>query len=97
MKQDTAKLLVEAATEIGIEATHQDDYSGRNMYGKTTDAIALDNQKDLILLVAVAAHRFGADANDEVRVGDDIITFDEYCEDLGAIKSDSMGHGVIIY
>jgi len=46
MKQDQAQLLSDALYDEGYDASINDDYSGRGMYGKTTYAVTSDAAPD---------------------------------------------------
>ena len=62
-----------------------EEYSGRNMYGKTTAAIVFDDWCDLLESVSrVTSETEGLDTN-------------AFAKEIGQIKQDSMGRRIVVY
>lgn len=71
----------------------RDDYFGRAMYGVTCAAVCLDSQADAFRLFAqlgILAGN-GSDTDDE----DDLAHLLENL--IGSARTDSMGHGIVVY
>ena len=45
MDRETAKQIFQALEDNGVIAYHREHYSGRGMYGDTTDAIVTDDEQ----------------------------------------------------
>jgi len=84
----SAKLLIEAATELGIEAELYEDYIGRGMYGKTTTGVTTEDPIKLLGAALAIAYEIGLDGMHEENP---FLSISE------GLKTDSMGHGSIIY
>ena len=98
MDKKAAKRIVEAAEVIGLEVRHDEAYSGRGMYGSTTDAIVTESLCDLLQCVAYAAGELRDEENDGTRVGDDEYqTLDDFIRDLVPIRTDNMGRSATVY
>ncbi len=87
MLPETAKASVDAAEEMGIEASLRETYSGRGMYGKSTVAVVIGGQSNLLQAVALAAVRLCQELDDNP---------DDFLEDL-AFRYDNMGHDIVVY
>lgn len=97
MKIEIAKVIVEACEEIGIEVDLREDYSGRGMYGSTTAALVLADEKDLVKATALAAIRVHENAEHEEFNGREAsMTSEDYLQGLD-FKFDSMGHDIVVY
>lgn len=95
MKNATAIALVEAADTLGLELDLRPDYSGRSMYGRTTDAL-IGSQETLFQAIAQAAYEFGEKcAIDSEGKYDD--ARDEFIDDVGRIRMDSMGRSDLVF
>lgn len=97
MRKAVAKAIVDAGQDIGLGIELHEGYSGRGMYGDLTDAVAFDNWSDLVQSVAAAAIRLSEDHDETAEESDDNIDPDMFVHDLGAIRTDNMGRGVIVY
>lgn len=92
MKLEVVQELVEAGRDIGMDVTHCQEYSGRGMYGKKTEAVIFNEHADLAVIAAVAVRRImerGAD--------DSALTVDELVKDLRRARTDQMGFSLIAY
>lgn len=85
MKTEHAKAIAEAATDIGLDVTHREGYSGRGMYGRTTDGV-VGSQGDVIQAIAAVAHQMGQDGEDG----------DEFVDAMGKLSFDNMGRSDLI-
>lgn len=104
MKEELAHHLIAAAEAQGVSGVeHQDDYSGRYMYGATTHAVVVDSINDMLVLVAIVGHDSGlrtasasADVYDydysEMADLDDLLI-----PELESIRMDNMGKGYVFY
>jgi hypothetical protein len=97
MRKAVAKAIVDAGQDIGLEVELYEGYSGRGMYGDSTDAVTFDNWSDFVQSVAAAAIRLSEDHDETAEKSDDNIDPDMFVHDLGAIRTDNMGRGVIVY
>lgn len=82
MKAEHVKAIVDAAAECGVDVTEYKGYSGRGMYGSTTDGV-VGSTTDIIQAVALAAFTFGSNGDDGA--GDDFVV------NMGKIRFDNMG------
>lgn len=85
MKLETAQKIVEAAGddyEEGEGVSLYEDYSGRGMYGKMTAAVTGDLSA-IIAAIAMAAYEAGCDEEGPL--------------DLGRVRVDDLGRGVVVY
>lgn len=78
------------ASEEGIEIETREKYSGRGMFGSSTGAIVISCKADLLRLAVLA----GAAA---VRDEAEGLTEYEVAEAFAALRSDSMGHDIVVY
>jgi hypothetical protein len=92
MKEATAKRLMRAAKRLGYVGKHcdrdervtlQKAYSGRGMFGKTTFAVCVPSASYLAMLGA-AAYVKRAER-------------EEFARELGKLREDSLGLGIVIY
>lgn len=88
MKTEHAKEIAEAATDIGLNVTHRDGYSGRGMYGEETDGV-VGSIGDIIQAIASAAYQYGQAKSESEG--------EEFLVAMGNLKFDSMGRGQIVY
>jgi hypothetical protein len=88
MDSKIATLIVTAATEIGLDARLYEGYAGRNMFGRTTTGVVLDNDTSLLRSVALAAGRIGEDESG--------VDLDAFVEALD-FQRDALGHSLIVY
>lgn len=90
MRKEIVKALLAAAEEIGTsECSMYEDYSGRGMFGNTTTGLVIENLNDLYQIVAVASVRVKEDESD--------LSWEDFCEDLGTWRQDSLGRSTILY
>ncbi len=95
MNQTLMNDLVEAAAELEIEMRGRDDYSGRMMYGKKTNAVDYDHPSDLLRAVArVAANRVSKTNGTSVIVHK---TMEQLDGEVSRLAFDDMGRGQIAY
>ena len=87
MKLETAKRIVEAAHEDGIDLHIREDYSGRSMYNKTTAGV-VGTLPDFIQAVAAAAFAMGWEHDG---------AYDVMARELRNLRTDNMGHQTIVY
>ena len=85
MKTEHAKAIAEAAADLGLDVTHREGYSGRSMYGRTTDGV-IGSQGDVIQAIAAVAHQMGQDGEDG----------DEFVDAMGKLSFDNMGRSDLI-
>lgn len=102
MTKDTAKFLMEAAENAGVEATLYENYSGRGMFNKETQGIVVKNPIKLFAAAIFEAYQFGCDdgAYDaDCPDGDQKPRYDmnNIYEDLQNLQRDSMGLDTILY
>lgn len=81
MKAELAKAIMSAAEVIGLELEHRAEYSGRGMYGKSTDAV-IGDQGDFLQACCYAAGTLDAESG---------LGLDELCDAVRNLRSDSMG------
>ncbi len=94
MRSKTVAAIVAAAAEIGrFDIEERQEYSGRYMFGATTDAVVYDNTQSLLVCVAQAAVNLSQEDQDD----EDQISVEEFLEDIKKARFDSMGHSNIIY
>lgn len=96
MLKAAAKAIINAANEVGIDMTLREDYSGRGMYGKTTDGIIFGSYSDLMVCIATAAINVKGeedyyDNRDELEVEEPEITVDDFMDSISNVSFDSMG------
>jgi hypothetical protein len=88
MKLETAKRIEQAADESGFDGVvARGDYSGRGMYGSTTAAVT-GSQQAIVAAIAVAAYHLGQEGPDDA---------EDFLEDVGRLRWDSMGRDAIAY
>ncbi len=99
MRPETAKVIIEAAKEMGKEVTLRDDYSGRGMYGKQTAAV-IGRQNDIIVCIARAGVVLGAHEeareNNADQEENQFIDSDDFLEDIEKLRWDNMGRDDIV-
>jgi hypothetical protein len=94
MKESIARVIGEAADEIGLEdVSVRPNYSGRGMFGRTTTAVVAGCHATLLQAVALAAVRI-ADGTYEGQEG--VPTDEEFIEEMGKVVFDSMGRGLVL-
>jgi hypothetical protein len=86
MKLEHAKLIVNAANDMGAEVTLRENYSGRGMYGKTTAGV-VGTLGDVTKSIAYAASLLTEDDPDKV---------EEFIENMD-LAWDNMGKELILY
>lgn len=91
MKTEHAKAIADAAIDIGLDVTHREGYSGRGMYGRTTDGI-VGNPGHIIQAIAAAAHKMGYDEGLSQESNGD-----EFVDAMGKLSFDNMGCDQIVY
>lgn len=92
MNKPVAKAILEAASNLGFEMTHREGYSGRGMYGETTDAIVYESLPDLLTCIAIAAiDVFEAEEYAEKHAGQVELTAEDFSMALRKFRFDSMG------
>lgn len=67
------------------------DYSGRGMFGKKTNGVVCSNMPQFIGLVAEVSYSYHSSGRNND------MNFDEFFEDISNIRTDSMGHDIIVY
>lgn len=67
----------------------RDDYSGRGMFGKSEHAVVFDNHTDFHRALVFAAFELGQDGSFEDP--------ESFLLDLGNLRLDSMGLGIVVY
>jgi hypothetical protein len=87
MKPAIAKAIATASEVIGLSLEHREDYSGRGMYGSETHAI-VGAQSEFLQACAYAAATI--EIPDDAPE-DDIFDLDEFIEEIGCLKTDTMG------
>ena len=87
MRQETATAIRRAAESEDLSCSCRHDYSGRGMFGKTTWAVEVDGPTDFIVAVALAASEFEPGSVEAA----------DFCADLGNVREDQMGLGLIFY
>lgn len=87
MNLTTARVLVEAGYDIGVDVALYEGYSGRGMFGKVTDAVTVSNLADFAAVAAKAGINLERSREDET----------EFLEDLQKLRQDSLGRSIIIY
>jgi len=92
MKEATAKRLYRAAKRLGMTGNDcdrdervgiQKAYSGRGMCGKNTFAITIPHSGVLASLAAMARVKR--------------VEREEFARELGNLREDSMGKGIVVY
>ncbi len=102
MKAEHAKAIVEAANDMGVEVTLYEGYSGRSMYGRTTHGVVGDHS-DIMRCIAAAAYKLGYDegAETDSDVCDEEestrIDGEDFVDNIGRLRLDSMGRQDIVY
>lgn len=91
------QVTAEALDQEGAEDI-RDDYSGRNMYGKTTHAVVFEDWKDAIKAIVSVAFECGQNHSDDVRVSEkEIARLDTIIDDLQKVRYDSLGRNIVLY
>ena len=86
MKMKTARLLTEESGSI------YEEYSGRGMYGHCTTGATFEDSNELDQALLAAAYECGQQAADDADIdAEDVLA------ELGNLRRDSMGLGVIVY
>lgn len=80
----TVDAIAEAGYEIGLDVKKR-SYSGRAMYGEKTQAIVCSDIADFVLMVSVASRHL----NDTEA--------EEFDADLRRMRTDSLGHDIVVY
>jgi hypothetical protein len=83
MKAETVEQIVEAGEAMGLDISSHEEYSGRNMFGRTTSAVVYTRLRDFVAAVARAA----VESDDP----------DRLIEDLAKIRTDELGMDMIVY
>jgi hypothetical protein len=86
VKLKHAKLIVQAAADLGLDMTLAKSYSGRGMMGKTTTGI-VGSLPDIIRSIADVAYNLGLDD----------VSGESYLADVGHLSIDEMGRQHIVY
>lgn len=84
MKKQTVKAIIEASEDLGLELERDNDYSGRGMYGASTEGVE-GNFRSFVAAVAQAAKGLKGDAHSE------------FVRDLENLRIDNMGLDYIFY
>jgi hypothetical protein len=96
MTIEFAKFLADATNHCGSQDVDvRENYSGRAMYGSETAAVVVDNVS--LLLPDVVQY---IKETAEAMTDSDAKTFIEGlpdCSEMGQLRTDSMGRGVVIY
>ena len=89
MERKLAEVLKNMMENAGEEAEVYEDYSGRNMMGKTTTGLVIDHVALLLTVIITNAQDL---VHDDLEWGP-TATF----EDTDQIKTDNIGRQIIIY
>jgi hypothetical protein len=91
MKTYIAKQLCQTAQRMGIEGVeYRPDYSGRGMFGKTTDAILIPRQTVLLqLLMQVAIDK--AYGNVQLSLDEELST------EVDKFRTDNINNDILVY
>ncbi len=93
MKLAHAIAIDKAASEMGVEVTLYEEYSGRGMYGKTTAGV-VGRLNEIIACIAQAAVRIAWLEEPEY----DPQTSNDFVSDMKKLSWDSMGRSdMIVY
>lgn len=95
MRLEVTQVLKDAADEIGLELSLNENYSGRGMIGQTTAAVICASWQALLQVVAIASIRvYEVDcAQDRV-----LVDHETFIAELGRqLRSDSMGRDLVVY
>ena len=85
MNNDIARLVIAACNDLGLEVR---SYSGRGMYGRSCVGVTTDgNSHTALAQIVIALCEQGADGVEAA----------DHFTRSGAIASDSMGLGMIVY
>lgn len=84
MKIRTVKAIIEASEDLDLELERYEDYSGRGMYGASTEGVE-GNFRSFVAAVAQAAKSLKGDSHSE------------FVKDLENLRIDSMGLDYIFY
>jgi hypothetical protein len=94
MTKELASFLVDAAEHCGVEIELRDDYSGRGMYGQTTQAVIVQNPSELILnVIQYIKETLENMTQDELAKAN----FIPDVSDLGHLRTDNMARDTVIY
>lgn len=91
MKTNEAEFIVDALEASGIEASVYSNYSGRGMYGETTDGVVTGD----IASIAPAIVRFMAEDEDNFKKAMRLV--EEGCFPVNGYRLDNMARDYIIY
>ena len=98
MRTSSAKAIVGAADNLGLPVSHHENYSGRGMFGKTTDGV-VGKINDIIASAAYAAsllkEDYFSDCSDISRHGEK--KHDDLIHDLQHVRTDNMAMDIIVY
>lgn len=86
MEFEVAKKLYEVGHNMEYDIELYEEYSGRNMYGKTTTAIVIGTLLNLIPLVGQTVFEIN-DKNEAQK----------FIDDLENLRSDQLGQNTIVY
>lgn len=86
MTKDTATAICNAADGLALDIAHRKDYSGRGMFGGTTQAVS-GNRGDIMLAIVHAAYGLGEDGIDGT----------EFFDDMKNLRWDNLGRDEICY
>ena len=87
MKLEIAKLIVQLADDSELEV--RESYSGRGMFGREVAAVTANS-------IGHFVECLGAVMEEAINSPEDVANIGEHLYGEG-IRTDSMGHGVIIY
>lgn len=92
MKKEIAELIIDHGYDMRI----YEDYSGRGMFGDTTNGIVCDSLRDFLAAVSETFFEMILDAKD---LGEDYDTENAkiLLENVGRIRMDNLGTSLIIY
>lgn len=85
MGRELAEAIIEAIECSGAEAKLRENYSGRGMYGETTCGVVTDESLVFVIGSVISAPELFAEDEGFAKF------------DVGVLRSDSMGLGIIIY
>lgn len=94
MDVKTARKIVQAGDDLGLELNIREEYSGRGMFGKKTAGVVFDSLNDLLQSVAHAAAETAIEDFEE-HDGDE--SMQDFMEGLEIKGQDNMGMSSIVY
>lgn len=94
MKPAIAKAIIEASDTIGLSLELRKNYGGRGMYGGVTHAV-VGKHSEFYQAIAYAAGTIQEPNEDESL--DEVFDLDQFCDEMGSLRSDNMGYDTVWY